>query len=99
MQTNPQNKREKIISLTTSGQVFAQALIQPLFQYEEEAATMLDEKEMAAAITIQNQFADTLLQKVQPPTPFVPSLLGQVKPALIEIFCIRAPKISLRCWL
>lgn len=65
MQTNPQNKREKIISLTTSGQVFAQALIQPLFQYEEEAATMLDEKEMAAAITIQNQFADTLLQKVE----------------------------------
>lgn len=65
MQTNPQNKREKVISLTKSGQVFAQALVQPLLRYEEEAAAMLSDKEIDAAIAAQSQFANILLQKVQ----------------------------------
>lgn len=65
MQTNPQNKREKIISLTPSGQDFAKALIEPLLQYEEEAAAMLSDEEMDAAIAAQSQFAEILLQKVQ----------------------------------
>ena len=65
MQTNPQNKREKIISLTRQGQVFAESLIQPLFRYEEEAAEMLDDEEMEAAIVAQNRFADLLLGKVE----------------------------------
>lgn len=65
MQTNPQNKREKIISLTRRGQAFAESLIQPLFQYEEEAAEMLNDEEMEAAIVAQNRFADLLLGKVE----------------------------------
>ena len=65
MQTNPQNKREKIISLTSSGQDFAKALIEPLLHYEEEAAAMLSDEEMDAAIAAQSQFAEILLQKVQ----------------------------------
>ena len=65
MNVNPQNKREKMISLTESGQKFAKKLIQPLFQYEEEVAAMLDDDEMEAAIVAQNRFADLLLGKVE----------------------------------
>lgn len=65
MNTNPENKREKIISLTESGKMFAKELIQPLFQYEEETASMINEKELDTAIKIQNQFADLLLRKVE----------------------------------
>ncbi len=64
MNVNPQNKREKVLSLTESGQKFAKELIEPLFQYEEEAASMIDELEMEAAIKAQNRFADILLGKV-----------------------------------
>lgn len=65
MNVNPRNKREKMISLTESGQAFAEKLIQPLFRYEEEAVAMLDDDEMEAAIVAQNQFADLLLGKVE----------------------------------
>ena len=40
MKTNPENKREKLISLTDSGKAFARKLIQPLFQYEEETKSL-----------------------------------------------------------
>lgn len=65
MKTNPENKREKLISLTDSGQTFAKKLIEPLFQYEEEAASMISKEELETAIRIQNQFADLLLRKVE----------------------------------
>ncbi len=65
MHTNPLNKRKKIISLTDSGQAFAKDLILPLFQYEEDSASMLDANEMEAAIVVQNKFADILPRKVE----------------------------------
>lgn len=40
-------------------------MIEPLFQYEEEAAGMISEQEMENAIRVQNQFADILLKKVE----------------------------------
>ena len=58
MQVNPQNKREKIISLTES-------LVQPLFQYEEEVIGMLDDRDVETVITVQNKFADILLSKME----------------------------------
>ena len=64
MHTNPDNKREKMLSLTDSGRKFAEQLIYPLFQYEEDSVSMLDEHEMDAAIITQNKFADLLLKKV-----------------------------------
>lgn len=45
--------------LTMAGEQFAKALICPLFQYEEEAAAMLDERAMETAIAMQNKFADS----------------------------------------
>lgn len=66
MNVNPLNKREKVLSLTEAGQQFAQNLIEPLLSYEEEAAEMLDQKELDAAIEVQNRFADILLGKVEP---------------------------------
>ena len=65
LHTNPQNKREKRISLTPKGQEFAKNLIQPLFRYEEEAVAMLAEEEIEAVITAQNKFADILLEKIE----------------------------------
>ncbi len=65
MKVNPDNRREKIISLTDRGREFAENLIQPLLQYEEETAAMLDDDEMEAAIVLQNRFADILLEKVE----------------------------------
>lgn len=61
---NPDNKREKVISLTESGLKFAQELVEPLLQYEEEAASMIDDQDMETAIDVQNRFADIFLEKV-----------------------------------
>ena len=65
MHINPKNKREKVISLTDSGLEFAKKLVQPLICYEEEAASMIDDSDMEAAIVAQNKFADILLEKVE----------------------------------
>lgn len=65
MRINPQNKREKIISLTESGEHFAKSLVQPLFQYEEEAMEMLDDRDVEIVIATQNKFADILLSKME----------------------------------
>lgn len=65
MNVNALNKREKVISLTKSGQKFAKELIEPLFQYEEEAAGQICNSEMETAIETQNKFADILLGKVE----------------------------------
>ncbi len=65
MQVNPQNKREKIISLTESGERLPRNLVQPLFQYEEEVIGMLDDRDVETVITVQNKFADILLSKME----------------------------------
>ena len=65
MRINPQNKREKIISMTESGEHFAKSLVQPLFQYEEEAMEMLDDRDVEIVIATQNKFADILLSKME----------------------------------
>lgn len=65
MQTNPGNKREKMLSLTEEGRKFAQELIGPLFQYEEEIALVLDDQEVEIAVKVQNQFADLLMEKIK----------------------------------
>ncbi len=62
---NPQNKREKIISLTENGEHFSRDLVQPLVQYEEEAMGMLDDRDVETVITVQNKFADILLSKME----------------------------------
>lgn len=65
MNVNPSNKREKVILLTKSGKKFAKELIEPLFQYEEEAAGQICNEDMESAIETQNRFADILLGKVE----------------------------------
>lgn len=65
MNVNPLNKREKVISLTESGKTYAEQLIQPLFQYEEEVISMISDEEIETAIMVQNKFADLLLGKVE----------------------------------
>lgn len=65
MRINPQNKREKIISMTESGEHFAKSLVQPLLQYEEEAMEMLDDRDVETVITVQNKFADILMSKME----------------------------------
>lgn len=65
LQVNPQNKREKMISLTDEGKLFAKEVILPLFQYEEDIITQFKEKDIDMIIDIQNQFADMLLMKVR----------------------------------
>lgn len=64
METNPENRREKILSLTAKGKAFAKELIEPLFAYEAEAAAQFSELEMEQVEGVQKRFADTLLQKV-----------------------------------
>ena len=65
LQVNPQNKREKMISLTEEGKLFAKEVILPLFQYEEDIITQFKEKDIDMIIAIQKQFADMLLMKVR----------------------------------
>ena len=65
LQVNPQNKREKVISLTDEGKLFAKEVILPLFQYEEDIMTLFKEKDIDMIIDIQNQFADMLLMQVR----------------------------------
>lgn len=65
MRVNPQNKREKIISLTENGERYAEKLIRPLLQYEEEAVGMLEDREVETIIAAQNKFADILLSKME----------------------------------
>lgn len=65
MNINPENRREKIISLTDAGKKFADKLIIPLFQYEEEIATQFSDIDIEGVINTQGEFADMLLQKVR----------------------------------
>lgn len=64
MNINPKNKREKMLFLTETGKVFARNLVEPLFRYEEEAAALLDDREVEAAVASLNKFAEILLEKV-----------------------------------
>ncbi len=41
---------------------------------------------------------ETLLQKVQPPRPLLPSRLGQVKPAFTATLCTRSPWRRSMAW-
>ena len=45
--------------LTTAGEQFAEALICPLFQYDEEAAAVVDERAMEMAIAMRIKVADS----------------------------------------
>lgn len=64
MEINPLNKREKIIVLTEEGKQFAEELILPLFRCEEDAVSTITNKDLEIAISVQNEFADNLLKKV-----------------------------------
>ena len=64
MEVNPQNKREKVISLTEAGEAFAKRLIDPLLAYEEEAAEQMSDEEVEIAVGVQNRFADYLLERI-----------------------------------
>lgn len=64
MNTNSANRREKVISLTDKGKAFAQALILPLFRYEEEAISRFAGRDLEQAIRTQGEFAEALFQKV-----------------------------------
>lgn len=65
MHINPKNKREKMLSLTEDGKELVKKMIEPLFQYEKEAAGMIADHEMDVVIETQNRFADILLGKVE----------------------------------
>ena len=65
LNVNPLNKREKVLSFTNTGRKFAKELIEPLFRYEQETVSMIDERKMEVSIETQNQFADILLGKVE----------------------------------
>lgn len=64
MKVNPDNKREKIISLTDSGKKFVKEVITPLFKYEEEVIARFNQKEIENVIKTQEKFADILSYKV-----------------------------------
>lgn len=65
MEVNPENKREKIISLTEKGKNFAEELIRPLFKLEDDVAVQIDSSEMDTAIRVQMQLADMLLGGIE----------------------------------
>lgn len=64
MNVNPKNKREKMLSFTSSGRKFAKNLIQPLVQYEDEATEMLMDEEMETAIMTQVKFVSLWTKKI-----------------------------------
>lgn len=62
MNVNPDNQREKFISLTPAGETYAKQLILPLFEQEEQAIAKISHKKIADAIATLSSFAK-LLQK------------------------------------
>lgn len=64
MEVNPNNKREKIITLTPDGKKFAEDLICPLFKYEEEAVASIEDEDLETAIAVEIQFAKNLLKNI-----------------------------------
>ena len=64
MNVNPLNKREKVITLTKEGEKFANNLVLPLFEYENEIVSKIDEKELEIAVKVENDFANGLIEKV-----------------------------------
>lgn len=65
MTPNPQDRREKIISLTQSGEKFAKDLIVPLFEYEEETVRQFSEDEFESAVNLQVKFAQDLRKRME----------------------------------
>lgn len=65
MTPNPQDKREKIISLTKAGEKFAKDLIVPLFGYEEETVRQFSEDEFESAVNLQVKFAQDLRKRTE----------------------------------
>lgn len=65
MTPNPQDRREKIISLTQSGEKFAKDLIVPLFEYEEETVRQFSEDEFESAVNLQVKFAQDLRKRTE----------------------------------
>ena len=64
MSVNPLNKREKVITLTKEGEKFANNLVLPLFEYENDIVSKIDEKELEIAVKVENDFANGLIEKV-----------------------------------
>lgn len=64
MSVNPLNKREKVITLTKEGEKFANNLVLPLFEYENEIVSKIDEEELEIAVKVENDFANGLIEKV-----------------------------------
>lgn len=64
MSVNPLNKRKKVITLTKEGEKFANNLVLPLFEYENEIVSKIDEKELEIAVKVENDFANGLIEKV-----------------------------------
>ena len=64
MSVNPLNKREKVITLTKEGEKFANNLVLPLFEYENEIVSKIDEKELEIDVKVENDFANGLIEKV-----------------------------------
>ena len=54
-----------MLLLTEDGRELVKNMIEPLFQYEEEASGMITDQKMDAAIETQNRFADILLGKME----------------------------------
>lgn len=65
MTPNPQDKREKIISLTKAGEKFAKDLIIPLFEHEEETVRQFSEDEFESAVNLQVKFAQDLRKRTE----------------------------------
>lgn len=65
MEINPLDKREKIIILTDEGKRFAEKLIYPLFDYEENAVSSISDDDFELAVDVlETKFANNLLKKV-----------------------------------
>ncbi len=65
METNPLDRREKMLSLTQKGKDWAEKLVLPLFEFEEKAVSSLKERNLQVATKCQNEFADSLLAQIK----------------------------------
>ena len=65
METNPLDRREKMLSLTQKGKDWAEKLVLPLFEFEEKAVSSIKERNLQIAAKCQNEFADSLLTQIK----------------------------------
>lgn len=66
LETNPEDKRSKLITLTEEGKTCALSSLQPLFEIEETVKKKFGEKQLSELIELLDGFSEMLKNEMKP---------------------------------